>query len=76
MVSDRDYPVEYLQVINALTRERDAALALAEQRAAVLRKVEWYDAWGTMCPICGQYDFAGHVPDCALAAALRPPPTD
>jgi hypothetical protein len=57
-----------------VVRERDAALDLAERRAAVLRKVEWHAAWGMMCPICDQYDFDGHLPDCELAAALAAAP--
>jgi hypothetical protein len=63
--------VTLLNVATALTE----AEARAERRYAVLKAVEWIasDDWD-FCPVCARTQQSGHEADCALAAALLPPP--
>jgi hypothetical protein len=61
--------------IRALTTALTEAEARAERRYAVLKAVEWIasDDWD-FCPVCARTQQSGHEADCALAAALIPPP--
>jgi hypothetical protein len=47
-----------------------ALIAHVREVRAALTRVEWYEAWGSMCPICERCEVDGHAPDCEMAAAL------
>lgn len=46
------------------------AVSLVARLREQLEALEWYESWGTMCPVCGKGNEQGHAPDCALAALL------
>ena len=51
----------------------DELRAEIEQLRTVLTRIEWSDSddEGDYCPVCGNRDSLGHLPDCALAAVLK-----
>jgi len=60
----------------AALRARVAELeAEVERKREVLKAVEWegFDFYedGDKCPVCGNYQYEGHVPGCALKRELE-----
>jgi redox-regulated HSP33 family molecular chaperone len=60
-----------LNICNCVSETAQTALSLIAERdsmRAMLKRLEWIAA---QCPICYNYDYEGHKPDCAFAKLIK-----